>query len=45
MISEHEMASVFLVNWVNVPVAYQHWCSELGTWVDIWEESEVKGGG
>ena len=39
------MAPVFLVNRVNVPVIHQHWCSELGTWVDVWAESEVKRGG
>lgn len=39
------MVSVFLVNQVNIPVVHQHWCSELGTWVDVWAESEVKRGG
>lgn len=34
----------FLVSWVNVPMLNQPRCSELGTWVDVWEESEVKGG-
>lgn len=38
------MVPVFLVNRVNVPVVHQHWCSELGTWVDVWAESEVKRG-
>ena len=39
------MVPAFLGNRVNVPVVHQHWCSELGTWADVWEESEVKRGG
>lgn len=39
------MLSLLFVNWVNVPVAYQHWHPELRTGVDVWVESEARRGG